>query len=558
MTMKARIATAAVAVALLAVTLVVWNSPTVNGIVDNASQAVGAEPSDAEIRLARENAALKEQLNTSQAQSDSLREVLGKEQSAREKGERERAARQAAGSGSGTSGSGGSKSSGSSKGTGASKGTATSGGSGATGAKAGGTGAAGSAGEESPDGGTGATNPTNPTTPAGPAEPEATKPDAPTKAELLDPATRYYGMYTAQAPFNWATYDDTATRVGRTPNLVGYFSGWDKPFRPDAVTRAWTRDALPMLTWESRPSAAANDVVEEPEYSLPTIIAGDHDAYLRQYARDIAALGLPLAIRLDHEMNGIWYPWSEQTGSGASINGNSPGEYAAMWQHVHDIFEQEGANAYVIWVWAPNIVNNLPSALQGADTLAGLYPGDAYVDWVGVSGYFRPPYKAANDASFAYTYDRTLNLLRDLTDKKILLAEVGASEIGGRKPAWVTSFFNAFGPGRNEDVIGFAWFNMAVTTYSGGELVTNDWRVESRDNSLQAFSTGVKAPEHRFGGAPLVPAADTAPATPTTEPAITAAPTPTPTPAPAPAPSPSATPSATPAPSATPTPEETP
>ena len=51
----------------------------------------------------------------------------------------------------------------------------------------------------------------------------------------------------------------------------------------------------------------------------------------------------------------------DATCTGNSLNGNSPGDYVKMWRHVHDIFEAEGANQYVIWVWAPNIVNNLPA-----------------------------------------------------------------------------------------------------------------------------------------------------------------------------------------------------
>lgn len=165
---------------------------------------------------------------------------------------------------------------------------------------------------------------------------------APARADLVAPTSRYYGMYTEQAPFNWATFDATSAKVGVAPNLVGYFSGWDETFRANAVTRAWAQGRMPMMTWESRPINAGNDSNVAPEYSLPKIIGGDFDAYLHQYAKDIVATGLPLAIRLDHEMNGIWYPWSETDGQGKSINGNSAGDYVKMWRHVHDIFQQEG------------------------------------------------------------------------------------------------------------------------------------------------------------------------------------------------------------------------
>jgi mannan endo-1,4-beta-mannosidase len=321
---------------------------------------------------------------------------------------------------------------------------------------------------------------------------------APSRAELLQPATRYFGMYTDQAPFNWATFDATSAKVGVQPNVVGYFSGWDEAFRANAVTRAWQAGRLPMMTWESRPIGAGNDSNVAPDYSLPKIIDGSFDAYLHQYAKDIVATGLPLAIRLDHEMNGVWYPWSETDGQGKSINGNSQGQYVQMWRHVHDIFQAEGANNLVMWVWSPNIVNNLPASHKVDGYLQSLYPGDAYVDWVGLSGYLRPPYKSDNDFSFDYTFKPSLDGLRSITSKPIMLSEIGASETDGHKSAWITSFFDAMGKPENDDIIGFSWFNLAVTSYVEGVRATNDWRIDSRSDSLSAFITGLTKPEDNF------------------------------------------------------------
>jgi mannan endo-1,4-beta-mannosidase len=327
---------------------------------------------------------------------------------------------------------------------------------------------------------------------------------APSRAELLNPAKRYFGMYTEQAPFNWATLDSTSKKIGVQPNLVGYFTGWDENFRVSAVTRAWSTGRLPLMTWESRPISAGNDSNVAPDYSLPKIINGSFDAYLHQYAKDIVATGLPLAIRLDHEMNGTWYPWSEVNGGGHAINGNNRGDYVKMWRHVHDIFQQEGANNLVIWVWAPNITNNMqPASHTTQQFLASYYPGDDYVDWTGLSGYLRPPWRAGNNFTFDYTYGSTLKQLRTLVAKPILLAEVGASETDGHKPAWVKSFFDGFADPANADVIGFSWFSLAITSYVGGERSTNDWRIDSRSDSLKAFSTGIVRPEDNFT---LVPA----------------------------------------------------
>jgi hypothetical protein len=327
----------------------------------------------------------------------------------------------------------------------------------------------------------------------------------PTKAQIMAPTSRYFGLYTDQAPFNWSEYNAAGVKIGSKPNAVGYFGGWDQTFRGDVVKAAWQRNTLPVLTWESRPIGAANNEIDAPAYSLPKIIGdpaagvpGDFDAYLHQYAKDIVASGLPLGIRLDHEMNGSWYPWSEDNGKGKPINGNRVGDYAKMWQHVHDIFEQEGANSLVVWVWAPNIINNLSASHKASSYLDGLYPGENYVDVVGLSGYLRPAYKPENDFSFDYTFGPSLKELRRVTTKPILLAEIGASETGGHKVAWINSLFEALAKPENKDIIGFSWFNLAVTTYTEGELATNDWRLESRPESLAAFTAGLANPADNF------------------------------------------------------------
>ncbi|AGW42677.1 acetyl-CoA acetyltransferase [Leifsonia xyli subsp. cynodontis DSM 46306] len=309
-------------------------------------------------------------------------------------------------------------------------------------------------------------------------------------------------MYTEKAPFDWAAFDATSAKVGVAPNLIGYFSGWNERFRADAVIRAWAHGSLPMMAWESRPLGVGGDPAVAPGYSLPAIIAGGFDTYLHQYAKDIVATGLPLVIRFDHEMNGVWYQWSETDGSGPPINGNAPGDYAKIWRHVHDIFQQEHANDLVIWNWSPNIVNDLPASHRADGYLASLYPGDRYVDWVGLSGYLRPPYRSDQSFTFAGSFGPSLSQIRALTKHPIILSEIGASEAGGHKAAWITALFDAFAQPENADIIGFAWFNLVVTCLVGGERVTNDWRVDSQPDSLSAFIAGLTRPEDRFTLAP--------------------------------------------------------
>ena len=81
-----------------------------------------------------------------------------------------------------------------------------------------------------------------------------------------------------------------------------------------------------------------------------------------------------LVLRLDAEMNGAWYDYGSQAGQ-------NPQAFVAMWRHVHDLFVAAGATN-VSWQWCPNVD---PESVQ--TPLEQLYPGDAYVDWTGMTGY---------------------------------------------------------------------------------------------------------------------------------------------------------------------------
>jgi mannan endo-1,4-beta-mannosidase len=304
-----------------------------------------------------------------------------------------------------------------------------------------------------------------------PATPVVTKPTAPSKATIVA-SRQHFGLYAATAD----EYNGLESTLARDTTMHGYFQGWDTDFRAASVNSAWTAGEIPFLTWESRP---LSDDTSTVDYSLANIIAGGFDTYLHKYASDIKANGLPLIIRFDQEMNGNWYRWDE-----ANPNySNATGSFIAAWRHVHDIFEEEGANSLVIWDWSPNRIDNI----RRMPSIDNYYPGDDYVDWVGMTGYYRPGDAAP---TFDSTYSATLNALRSVApDKPILLSEVGATEIGGHKLAWVTSFF----PGlvANPDVIGFVWFNYAVTDAG----VTNDWRITSTSAITTAFRTGLYATE---------------------------------------------------------------
>ncbi|MFZ7087890.1 glycoside hydrolase family 26 protein [Curtobacterium sp. RRHDQ10] len=340
---------------------------------------------------------------------------------------------------------------------------------------------------------------------AGPSRtPTASTPVAPTKAEVLAQQSRWYGLYTAQSPFNWAEYDQVSRQVGTATNMDGYFQGFDQAFNASAVQRSWANGRLPVMTWETTPALSGNDAPYVAGYTNADIMGPAFKDYITQYAKAVAANGQPMVIRFDHEMNGTWYNWSEGAPrkdpvTGAVTYPNAKGSYVAMWQYVHTIFQEQGANDYVIWDWSPSRIDKLGNKDRMTPAyLAAYYPGPEYVDWVGMSGYYR---SATETPTFANTFGATLAQVRGIAPGKgIFLAEIGATESGTttQKAAWLSSLFDALADPANDDVIGFAYFSEVATTYVDGVRSTNDWRLNSRPDSLAAFAAGMRRTDTNF------------------------------------------------------------
>jgi hypothetical protein len=183
----------------------------------------------------------------------------------------------------------------------------------------------------------------------------------------------------------------------------------------------------------------------------------------------VRTLNLPVAISFGHEMNGNWYPWGTEQAT--------PAEFVAAWRHIHNVFTRAGATN-VIWVWNPNNIFPVPQV-----KLKPYYPGDAYVDWAGITGYF------ATDGpqTFATLYRPTIDEIRHFTRKPILIAETSV-QTGPAEVACVSHLLSSVT--RHHDVLGFIWFD-----YSKGGV---DWRVESRPILREAMTKGLT-------GLPLVP-----------------------------------------------------
>ncbi|MEV5338489.1 glycosyl hydrolase [Streptomyces sp. NPDC052676] len=296
-------------------------------------------------------------------------------------------------------------------------------------------------------------------------------------ARLVPDRGRYFGISTLRTPWSPEETDRVAQRAGVRPNLLEYFVKWNEDYRPDGVAACYRQGAVPLLTWE--PWASLSKGTEQPEYRLARIAGGAHDAYVRRFARAVAQHGRPLILRFAHEMNGTWFSWAE------GRNGNGPGEYVEAWRHVRRLFDEAGAGN-VVWQWSPNILRTIEET-----RLEPLYPGDEYVDLVGLSGYRKYEGRAAE------VFEPALGEMRAFTRLPLLISETGARP-GEKKAAWTRDLF-PWMEGR-EDVIGFVWFERGTQT--GG---MRDWRFAETAESLRAFQEGIAGFElcNVPGGEPL-------------------------------------------------------
>ena len=302
-------------------------------------------------------------------------------------------------------------------------------------------------------------------------------PQIPTKAEILaltsgTDSAKYFGVSAANVPYAPSALQGIAAEAGVSPDMVEYYVNWTQSYNPAVVRDAYDQGTIPVLTWESFAGLQGStwNTVNQSTYSLSTIIDGDHDAYITSFAKAVAAAQLPVVIRLDHEMNGNWFPWSEDR------NGNTTGQYAEAWRHIWTLFQQAGATN-VIWDWAPNVIRGATIS-----DLQELYPGDQYVDWIGLSAY------EDTETTPQELITPSLDAVREFTQRPMLITETGA-RVSSVKAEYTANFL-AWLPGQS-GIIGFIWNELPASDDSG-DRAGDDWGFQTDSTTLAAFQNGVK------------------------------------------------------------------
>ena len=272
----------------------------------------------------------------------------------------------------------------------------------------------------------------------------------------VPPATgALFGAFVGVGTESEKDFENEEKRIGRRWVIDNRFYS-SEDWINDRTKWAIDHKKIPMITWE-------------PQWPIDEILAGKHDAIFRQRAEGAKAYGTEIFLRFAHEMNGNWYPWSGAKNGGAD---GGPAKYVAMWRYMHDLFEEVGATN-VVWIWCP-LVTDVPAVPWNHWT--HYYPGDEYVDWVGLDAY---NWGTSSDCCVWQSFPTLVRALyNDYAGKKpLILPETSSAELGGNKAAWIRemhmSLMTEF-----TAIKGVVWFDIDKET---------DWRVASSPETLAAY-----------------------------------------------------------------------
>lgn len=320
------------------------------------------------------------------------------------------------------------------------------------------------------------------------AAPRATSPI------LMPPAGQYYhaaypgGITGEEDDITLNDVTSYETTVGKSTAWIYFSHNWYKSRAFPLATATMIRNhgATPYMRLMLRGSA---DNLPNRPFQLNKIIRGRFDTDLRAWARDARDFGSPIIVEYGTEMNGSWFPWNGKWNGGKIRDeyGNpnfpdGPERFRDAYRHIIDVMRDEGADN-LTWVFH---VNDSDFPPRGWNRFENYYPGDAYIDWLGVSVYgAQMPLDDWCDA-FRDSLDAAYPRLAALAPTKpIFVLEFGVTDGNALcdQAAWAHDALADLTSGRWTRVKGFSWWN---ETWQNDDNPAHDTNMRVQDNPALA------------------------------------------------------------------------
>lgn len=308
---------------------------------------------------------------------------------------------------------------------------------------------------------------------------------APLAPSILSPKRSVYiGLWT-DGFFNNTTHSIDPVplqameqKIGKKVAIAHYFRGWEFLDQEEILTELQT---ISRNSW--RPMVSANpyffsECQANGMKLYQAIAAGNCDEFLHKVGQTLKQVNKPFFLRFAWEMNVASMQWS------TTYTRDTPQDFIAAWRHFHDIVQEEGAKN-VLWVFSPQI--ETPTTTD----IAKLYPGDNYVDWVGLDGYNWGTTQSWSRWQDFYSlyYPSYVKFLSIAPKKPLMIAEVNTSYVGGNQADWYTDMLSWQIPENFPKVDAIVFFN---EDKFATERVK--WLIDSTPNALKAFQQAIKNP----------------------------------------------------------------
>lgn len=266
------------------------------------------------------------------------------------------------------------------------------------------------------------------------------------------------------------------------PVVLSYLQ-FKNEFPTEFMKKNYSDGKLVELTYQITESNNENLYGYTPNLD---IYRGVKDDEIRKVARAAKEFGHPFLFRLNNEMNSDW------TSYGGVTHMSDPEIFIENWRRFYSIFQEEGANN-VIWVFNPNDRNHPPC--QWNNFLA-YYPGDEYVQMIGVTGYNNGTYykeeKNETWREFEEIYDEIELTYKPYFNKfPWIITEFSSSSIGGDKAKWIDDMFDCIEKYKNIKIA--VWFDYADFDYREGKenIASRPYWLAQTPETTEAFKRGI-------------------------------------------------------------------
>lgn len=253
-------------------------------------------------------------------------------------------------------------------------------------------------------------------------------------------------------------------------NNIQLGEAYQEGYAYNTLQKYWEHGSITELTLQTQiydPTETSNAVFD--------ILNGDYDDFLHSYAAEIASFGHPVLFRPFNEMNGDWCTYS------AHWAGRNCNVYVELYRYIYNIFEEEGANANTLWIWNPNEKSFPNYAWNAADNY---YPGDEYVDIVGITGYNTGDfYEDETWRSFNEIYAPLYAQVEQQYKQPLMITEFASASHGGDKAEWVEDMFKQIKKYPRIKVA--VWWDGADRTED--KTIARNYYIDENDEILDIF-----------------------------------------------------------------------